>query len=187
MKKLILALLVTAAAAGGAEALDFKSYAEGVKGTRFLVNAGVGVGILPYTVSLSPFSASVEYALPNLPLSVGGYFGAALGGARSAYYSYFNTLAAAGAKASWHVDLGVKNLDTYASLTLGWLAWNENVKYDAPENIPERSYDTDYDHSGFFWSANIGARYFFTKNIGIYLELGYSAMSVASLGLAAMF
>jgi hypothetical protein len=77
------------------------------------------------------------------------------------------------------VDLGVKNLDPYASLTLGWLLWNQTYS--------GLGSDTDSDLSTFFYTANIGARYFFTKNIGAYIELGYSAVSVASLGLAVKF
>ncbi|GAB6392599.1 MAG: porin family protein [Treponematales bacterium] len=179
MKKLILTLLVAASAAGSASALDFKSYAEGVKGTKFLVNAGIGYGILPYTMSLPPISASVEYALPNLPLSVGGYFGIAMDEEDLGVGSYSDTLVGIGAKASWHMDLGLKNLDPYASLTLGWLVWTQTYSLGGS--------DTDSDYSTFFYSANIGARYFFTKNIGAYIELGYSAVSVASLGLAVKF
>lgn len=59
-------------------ARDCNSFAPGIEGSKFFINGGIGVGILPYKMSIPAISASVEYALPNgmnLPLSIGGYVG----------------------------------------------------------------------------------------------------------------
>jgi hypothetical protein len=169
-------LILSAVVAGGAFAQGqwYNSYAPGIAGSKLLVNAGIGFGLLPYAVKIPALSASVEYALPKIPLSIGGYAGFTTYG--EGWYS--GSMTGIGAKASWHFNF-VKNIDPYVSLTLGYLIWNET--WDPP------GYKVKTDYSTFLYGVNIGGRYFFTKNIGIYAELGYSAVSLASLGLALKF
>jgi hypothetical protein len=188
--------------AGGVFAQNswYNSYAPGIDGSKIFVNAGIGVGILPYKMSIPPISASVEYALPNIPLSLGGYFGITgyneeenIG---SASYTYKGTLVGFGAKASYHFNF-IKNLDPYVSLLLGWLVWNEEVtatvhpqSYGAgPYSVstPGSTATAEEDMSTFLYGFNIGARYFFTPLIGAYAELGYSAVSVLSVGVTLKF
>ena len=79
MRKLMLLLVLAAATAGGVFGQEwYNSFAPGIEGSKFFINGGIGVGILPYKMSIPAISASVEYALPNgmnLPLSIGGYVG----------------------------------------------------------------------------------------------------------------
>jgi len=189
MKKRVFVFLVLAViAAGGVFALDtdwWKSYAPGIEESIILVNAGIGLGVLPYKLSLPPISASVEYKLPiKLPISVGGYFGVA--GYKEDYGlgNYSGTMIGIGARGAWHFNF-LKNLDTYVGLNLGWMIWNET--YEWTNSWDNKTYTDDYDYSTFYYAFNIGARYFFTKNIGAYLEVGYSPISIASLGLALKF
>jgi hypothetical protein len=61
------------------------------------------------------------------------------------------------------------NLDLYAGLNLGYVIQTSN--------------QTQYSGSSFFlWGFNTGARYFFTENLGAYLELGYSGLNYISTG-----
>jgi hypothetical protein len=188
MKKLGFVLVLASVLAGGVFGQTwYKSYAPGIEGTKFFVNAGIGYGVLPYKIALPPISASAEYALAKLPISVGAYFGITTY-EEETVYTYKGTMTGFGAKASYHFNF-LKNLDTYASVTLGWLIWSEEYTIPAygygSYTVPAQDYETDL--STFLYGFNVGARYFFTKNIGAYVELGYSAVSVASVGLALKF
>jgi hypothetical protein len=141
-------------------------------------------------MSLPPISASVEYGLSNLPLSFGAYFGiAGYDEELTAYSAYKGSLTGFGAKASYHFNF-IKNLDPYVSLTLGWLIHNQEATVTIP-GIPGLiepiTGTSESDLSTFFYGFNLGARYFFTSNIGAYVELGYSAVSVVSAGIAVKF
>jgi hypothetical protein len=89
-----------------------------------------------------------------------------------------------GARGAYHFNF-IEKLDVYAGLTLGYVIQSAVVTYgSAWDNIPK----TDYPATSFFlFGVNIGARYFFTNNIGAYLELGYSGLQVASVGLSVKF
>jgi opacity protein-like surface antigen len=182
MKKRILVMVLAAFVAGGAFADWYDSYAPGIDGSKWLINAGVGYGLLPYKLSIPPVSASVEYAGLKIPLSLGGYFGIAGYDEDLVYSKYSGTMIGVGARAAWHFNF-IKNLDTYAGLNLGWMIYNQKVT----TTVLNVSTDVGYDLSSFYYAFDIGARYFFTNNIGAYLELGYSPISVASVGLSLKF
>lgn len=178
-------LILVGALAGGAFAQGktwYNSYAPGIEGTQFLINVGIGAGNLPYKTSLPAISASAEYELANIPLSVGAYFGITGYSEDTTIftttYTYKGTRTGIGAKASYHFNF-IRNFDPYVSLVLGWLVWSEE---HTAAGVTRK-----YDYSRFFPAYNIGARYFFTNSIGAYLELGYSAVSIASVGLAVKF
>lgn len=115
-----------------------------------------------------------------------------------------------GIRAMYHFSF-LKNLDAYTGLTLGYVVQTSDAKYEIkkiPEpdtgggNYPGGGYpyypDEGYtaalsesvtkpEYPGvsfFLFGINIGARYFFTDSIGAYLELGYSGMQFASIGLS---
>jgi hypothetical protein len=190
MKKLVLFSVLAALAAGGVFGQSeetgqawYNSYAPGIGDSKFFVNAGIGFGLLPYKMSIPPISVSAEYGLSNIPLSVGGYFGiTGYNEEINAITSYKGTLVGFGAKGSYHFNF-LKNLDTYVSLTLGWLVYSQEVK----ATYAGITATAENDLSAFFYGFNLGARYFFTNTIGAYVELGYSAVSVASAGLALKF
>jgi hypothetical protein len=170
----------------------YNSYAPGIvdSGTRLFVNAGAGFGLFPvYTkMAVPPLEANVEYALPiSLPISVGGFFCFAMG--KEEFTPYYvttykyedtETAMAFGLRAFYHFNF-IKNLDTYAGLGLGWLIWNVKRDYSAVYT------DTSYDYSTFFYDIRVGAKYFFTNNIGAYVEVGYNLISVVGVGLALKF
>ncbi|MDR2747045.1 MAG: porin family protein, partial [Treponema sp.] len=170
-KRIFLSAVLAAAVAGGAFAQAwYNSYAPGIDGSKLLANVGIGFGVLPYKTSLPAISASAEYALAKLPLSVGAYFGITTYDEELyGYISYKGTLTGFGAKGSYHFNF-LKNLDPYVSLTLGWLIWSEELVTSTATRKNDRS--------TFFYGFSLGARYFFTNNIGAYAELGYSAVSV---------
>jgi len=190
-KKIIVALLILVAFVGSASAFDFLSAADGIKDSSIFINLGVGFGVGTYAdeIVLPPVQASVEYLLPiGIPLSVGGFFEMGIwsnnGNVNTYNGKWDETRMAFGGKVSWHVDLGLKNLDLYVSLKLGYMLWsvvNEYTSYYYGKQKIESSYDD------LFYGFALGARYFFTEAIGIYLEAGYSLVSFVNLGLAVKF
>jgi hypothetical protein len=192
MKKSILVLVLVAAAAGGVFAQEwYNSYAPGIDESKVFINAGVGYGLSTYSMGLPPISVSADFKLPiSLPITIGGTAALSTWGYSTSAgvpnsdidVTYMNI--GFGVRGAYHFGF-VKNLDTYLGLTLGYVIQTADVKYgSAYDNIPKTSYDGV---SFFLYGFNIGARYFFTKNIGAYLELGYSGLQVASIGLSVKF
>jgi hypothetical protein len=181
-KKLVLALLMVTLLAGGAFAQEwYNSYAPGIDGSTILANIGIGFGLSPYSLlkmSVPPLSASVEYAGLPIPLSVGGYFGFA-----RYKWDFFGltsdesmTILSFGARAAWHFNF-LQNLDAYGGVALGYQVNVYSVDM-GPWGYGSGAFDF-----GFF----VGARYFFTDIIGVYLEAGYSPLSLISAGLSLKF
>lgn len=185
MKKLLLALAVLAVVSGTLFAFDPMSYPPPVKGGNLLVDLGIGVGLGYKTygnVSIPALSADVEYALPvNVPISVGGAFGIVQYKRNFGYvgsdvtetwtYTIF------GAKGNWHWGFDVPWLDFYSGLFLGYryFSWDfEGYSGSYPEP----------DYNGFVPGGQIGAHFYFTKNIGAVIEFG---MPFSKIGLALKF
>jgi len=172
------------------------SYADGIEGSRFLINTDIGLGILPYKMSVPPISVSVEYMFDKAPISIGGYSGVTVYNEDIAYINYKASMVGLGVKGSWHFNFGVNNLDTYVGLVLGLLAYTQNVTTSIPGTpaippyvsaTPDTTITAEYNLSTLLYGFIVGARYFFTNNLGAYFELGYSAVSIASIGLAVKF
>jgi len=179
-KRVFVALVLAVIITGGAFAQEwYNSYAPGIDGSTLLINAGVGFGSYSgYNISLPPISASVEYAkLPiPVPISVGAYFGIA--GYKYDFLDYKYTLMGFGARGAYHFNF-LQDLDVYAGVTLGWEIIR--LKYDGGAGVISSN------TGEFLWGPFVGARYFFTNNIGVYLEAGYSAISFVSAGLSLKF
>jgi hypothetical protein len=187
----VLAMVVAGAVFGQEGKTWYNSYAEGVD-QKVLVNVGVGLGPTGgYDLGVPPLSASVDFKLPvSVPLTVGGIvtfaqwkytvsmptvtgvFPNISYGSKDYEFKWNNI--GVGARGMYHFNF-VKNLDTYARLTLGYV-----IQTFEGEDIP------GYEGLSFFlFGANFGARYFFSKTIGAYLEVGYSGLQFASVGLTA--
>ncbi|MDR3336265.1 MAG: hypothetical protein LBT16_03575 [Treponema sp.] len=151
----------------------------------------MGFGISSYLMGIPPISVSADFKLPiQLPITIGGT--AALStwgyetsaGIPNSEIKVTYTNIGFGVRGQYHFNF-LKNLDAYAGLTLGYVIQTADVKYgSAYGNIGKPAYAGI---SFFLFGANIGARYFFTKNIGVYAELGYSGLQIASAGLSLKF
>jgi hypothetical protein len=184
-KKIIAALALVLIVAGGVFGQSeggktwYNSFAPGVDDNRVFINGGIGFGLVGgYNLGFPPLSVSVDVKLtPKFPITLGGLF------AYSQWkWSYLT------ADLRWHnIGFGVRgmyhfnffrNLDTYAGLTLGYVI----------QSFDDNGFDLGLAGYGadpfFLFGANIGARYFFTKNIGAYLELGYSGLQFVGFGLS---
>jgi hypothetical protein len=190
MKKVIVFLVLALVAAGVVFGQEggawYNSYAEGID-QKLLLNVGIGLGPTGgYDLGFPPVSASVDFKLPiQLPITVGGIFTFSRWkyswGFSGTNYDFAWNNIGIGARGMYHFNF-LKNLDTYAGLTLGWVIQSfDGGDYD-------ESFGGGYAaHSFFLYGFNVGARYFFTKNIGAYLELGYSGLQFLSAGLSLKF
>ncbi|PJJ54524.1 hypothetical protein CLV45_2865 [Hymenobacter chitinivorans DSM 11115] len=159
-----------------------------------MVNLGVGLG-LGYgyygTLKSTPaLSLSVEHGLregvgPGT-IGVGG-----LVGYKAYHYDYPGTKYKAtwtniivAARGTYHYNVFQNpKLDTYGGLSVGVRIqkWSDSYYDDIPE-LKGYSSSSSYITSGIF----VGARYFFSNNIGAFTELGYD-MNYLKLGLTAKF
>ncbi|MDB5261046.1 MAG: hypothetical protein JWQ14_327 [Adhaeribacter sp.] len=147
------------------------------------INAGIGLGV--YNAGGIPLGASVEVGIKN-NIAVGGFidyvnYNRKFNGFKWKYnFLYF------GGRASYHLGdlfaaLGMANekLDPYAGLSLGL----RTVSYKENDNY--QNYVSPY-KTHVFVGGHLGARYFFTHNIGGFAEVGYG-VSALRLGLAVKF
>jgi hypothetical protein len=189
-------LLLFGITIGSVSAVDFTAYPGALAKGNIILNAGVGFGTPLYgDMTIPPISVSVDYALPigGLPFTVG-----ALGGFNRSKYDYtynlyggnygytwtYTGIAIAG-RLGYHPDLGVKNLDVYADIALGYYIYTAKAEYTGNWGAASKPDPTSY--STFYWGGNLGARYFFVPKFGAFVELGYSALSYVTAGLTVKF
>jgi hypothetical protein len=163
------------------------------KGTT-MVNAGLGLGTgysfgsgLESTpaVSVSAERGMLEGLGPGV-IGVGGmvgYKGYSYQYPNTDGKSRWNTLMLL-ARGTYHYDLfHHPAIDTYLGVSVGMRLELHNEKYDgAALHDPENSYGGAHLETGVF----AGARYFLTKNIGAFGELGYD-MTYLKFGLTGRF
>jgi hypothetical protein len=186
-------LLLFGATIGSVSALDFKAYPNSLEKGNFIINAGIGFGTPLYgDMVVPPISVGVDYALPigGLPFTIGGL----VGFNRSKYewsflnygYTFTYTGIAFAARVGYHPDFGVKNLDIYAALALGYYIYTAKAEYTGDWSLYGPKTDpTSY--SRFYFGINLGARYFFVPMFGVFVEAGYSALSYITAGVAIKF
>jgi hypothetical protein len=193
MKRILIVVLVLTAATASVQALDWTSYPDAIEGGLVQINAGVGIGAPIYggaNLVIPPLVASADFNLPigGLPFTLGAFFGFTTSKWEQSVagygYKVETTGLGFGARFGYHPDFGIKNLDTYANVELGWFA--VTAKASSTGGAASASYSTPA-LGGFLYGANIGARYFFIKNVGVFAELGYSALTFAKAGIALQF
>lgn len=174
MKKIILSVLVltavvTVSAQNGA-------YSKGDK----LLNIGVGAN--SYYSGGIPLGASLEFGVTD-DISV-GVNADYLSHKYNAVSSYKFTALYLGARGSYHFNnlLNINNdkVDLYGGLTLGYrvFSWKDNYS----NNLLDNSYG-----SGVYLGGFVGGKYYFSDNVGAFLELGAIGSTNARLGVAFKF
>ncbi|TGE09877.1 hypothetical protein [Hymenobacter fodinae] len=159
-----------------------------------MVNAGLGLGTgysfgsgLESTpaISVSAERGLVEGLGPGV-LGAGamiGYKGYSYHYPNQDRKSRWNTLMLLG-RGTYHYDLFHHSaIDTYLGVSVGMRIELHNDKYDGTQlHDPDNPYGGVHLETGVF----AGARYFLTKNIGAFGELGYD-MTYLKLGLTGRF
>ncbi len=185
MKKILLlaaAIIGTVSLAGAQEVFR--------KGD-LVFNAGIGLNNSLYTGSgykttVPPLSISGEFGIledlindDNGSIGIGGYLG--ITGSKYepiADYGYKYSSIIIGARGAFHYQF-VPNLDTYAGAMLGYNVVSAKT-FGSGTGLASAS------ASGFTFSLFVGARYWFTPNVGAFTELGYGISNV-NLGVAFRF
>jgi len=185
MKKLLWVLILAVLVAGGAFAEWYDSYAPGIEGSKIFINGGIGIGFLPYKMSIPPITASAEYALPiTMPISVGAFIGyTAYDEDITQYNNFKGSMFGIGARASYHFNF-MRNLDPYASLTLGYVVHSQKSTAQVPGLPGSGSVSAENNLSFFMFGIHAGARYFFTDMLGAYVEAGFGAIHLVSVGVS---
>jgi hypothetical protein len=184
MKKLVISAVALVAACGALWAFDPLKYPPPVAGGNLLVDVSVGyAGAYGFTGSgvslkIPPLSAGVEYALPSIPLSVGGMIAFYQYGYDWSVYSETWTYVIGGARANWHWGLDVPWLDLYTGIFLGYryFKWS----YDGPTL---GGWYAEPSYGGLAFGGQVGAHFYFTKTIGALVEAGYPFLIKAGLAL----
>jgi uncharacterized protein YgiM (DUF1202 family) len=159
---------------GGSGGFDPLSFPPPLQAGNLMLDAGIGLLPASYLVSLLffetkwkiiPLFIQAEYALPaGVPISVGGMFSIYQYGIDFYSYEWKYTNFIVAARANWHWGFDIDWLDLYTGLSLGWLFGIFESTW---------SYYTDDPDSSFYFGFQVGAHFYFTKNIGAILETGY--------------
>ena len=147
------------------------------KGDKLL---NIGIGVNSHYSGGIPVGASLEFGVTE-DISVGvnvDYLS-------HKYMSDFKfTALYAGARANYHFNnvLNINNdkVDVYGGLTLGYRSFSwKNSDYD---DVLGKAYG-----SQVYLGAQIGGKYYFSDNVGIFLELGELGSTNARVGVAFKF
>lgn len=190
-----------AALAAGLLALPLVSSAQFEAGDNVLgVGVGLGgsygIGFSGAGVSQSPAIAlHLDHGMGDLGVGTWGLGGFV--GYKSYKYTYDNfwynnyrssykwTYVVIGARGTWHYNEwhGVDALDTYGGLMLAYRAASFKDETVYPAGATSFNAGT---YSGITLSGLLGARYYFSDNLGAYLEAGFG-VSVLQLGVSYKF
>jgi hypothetical protein len=186
MKKILIALSLCVLMTTAVFAVDWVNYSPAYQEGDIAVQAGIGLLSSFYgDTTIPPISVSVDYAYPiaDLPFSFGGIVGFSASEESYSYYTYDWTYEYSyilvGARASYHVDFGVENLDTYTGVMVGYNIVSSSITGDETLSSSASS-------SYLLYGGYVGARYFFTENIAAFGELGYG-MGIITLGATMTF
>jgi len=166
MKKLLFVLLILVVIAGSAFSADLLKFPPPVKGGNVMIDAGLGYyrgGWGFGEFGIPPLFVQAEFALPvGVPISVGA-------GVSFFTYEWANfftmTFITPQARANWHWNLPVSWLDLYTGLGLGWDI--VSVEYKGLSRASGAA------SSGLYFGLQVGAHFYFTRNIGAMVEFGW--------------
>ncbi|MCY7351246.1 MAG: hypothetical protein LH606_11355 [Cytophagaceae bacterium] len=175
MKKLLtflaLTVLVALASTG-------KTSAQAYENGRNYLNVGIGLGT--YGGGGLGFGGSFEHGFTDA-ISAGAIVGYSSGNYGYIGSDYRFTFLNFGVRGSYHfaelLNIGNNKLDPYAGLGLGYRVYGDNFS--------GTGYNRAYG-SGIFFMGHVGARYFFSDNVGGYAELG-AGFATLQLGITLKF
>jgi len=163
---------------------DLLKFPPGMNEKNWIINLGVGFGdkigttdnftYLP-TFRLS-FDKNVGIGDKKLPFFFGGLIGYAGYGYDGYGYKWFNHRIPLGFRAGYHFNWGVKNLDTYAVTTAGYV-----LNIFTGDDWGRKSY------SSFLFDIDIGVRWFLNDFFGFWAEVGFGTLSYIDLGISFKF
>jgi hypothetical protein len=182
MKKLFLALVlagISAVSLFAWEAEDLTKFPSCMNAKSWILNLGVGFydpgkigGDYIFIPQLrASLDRNIEIGDNKLPFFAGGLFSYSGYGYKNIWFNHNITV---GGRFGYHFNWNVKNLDTYAVSTAGWIIYAGDK----------------YNNNGIgtlLWGLNFGARYFLNDWFGFWVETGFSTLSLLDIGLAFKF
>ena len=166
MKKLVLLLALVVLVGGAAFSFDLTTFPDPLRPGALEVNIGGTLGSYWYYGTSFGAIVAVDYCL-SLPIAitVGGEAGIMITG--GGYYSYSRNMAMIPimVRGAWHPNFEVPNLDVYAMLKLGY-----GLGFWTKES--SSAYTNFSNPGGFIFGGVLGGRYFFSKGMAVYAELG---------------
>jgi len=125
-------------------------------GSRFLINAGLGISFV--YMKTPPVSASFEYLFPNGPS-----LGALIAYSEHRWDDNYNEVFSMNAKTAWNFNTS-QRIISYLGLLVGYCLENETHKsWSGSANY--------FSSLSFTYGVNAGMRLFFTDHIGGYVDL----------------
>jgi hypothetical protein len=184
MKKLLVLLVLFVVVSGSAFAFNILSFPPPVEGGNVMIDLGLGYRSMGRTAGLwvlsgakwiiPPVFLQAEFALPvGVPISVGGMVTVCRYGWKD-WLTYTDiTIAARG---NWHWGFRANWLDFYTGISLGMVVG----RYESTDWFGQTTTGTDNE---FFSAFQVGAHFYFAKNVGVVAEVGYPYWIKAGLAL----
>lgn len=158
------------------------------------IGGGYGIGFSGSNVSQTPaLGVHFDHSMGELGPGTWG-LGGAIGYKSLSYkqaipywqnyaYDYSWTYLTIGVRGTWHYNEwhGLPNLDTYGGLMLAYRSATYKDRTSYPDGWQGLKYS--WSGSGVGFSGILGARYYFTDNIGAFMEAGFG-YAVLQVGLA---
>jgi hypothetical protein len=101
---------------------------------------------------------------------------------RAGEYKWKYTYISIAARGSYHVPLDVEKVDVYGGIDLGYNIVSSSFEGDATLRTGAVSASGSY----LFWGIHAGGRYYFTRNLAAFGELGYG-FGIFNVGIAMKF
>lgn len=143
----------------------------------------LGIGINSYYSGGIPFGASLEFGVTDA-ISVGGNVDYLSSNYKGEFGFKFTALYF-GARVNYHFNELLKiesdKVDVYGGLTLGYRSFSFKDRSDDGIGLG-KSYG-----SGVYLGGLVGGKYYFTNNIGAFVELGAIGSTNARVGVAFKF
>ena len=182
MRKLLLVLIlacITGASLFAWNPEDLTKFPACMDGKSWILNFGIGFYIpeMPGSDSYIPqiratLDRNIEIGNKKLPFFVGGIFGYSGYGSKN---RWFNHNISIGGRFGYHLNFDIKNLDTYAVTTAGWIIYAGSKTNNNNLGLP-------------LLGANFGVRYFVSNSFGFWAEAGLStSLSILDIGLTFKF
>ena len=186
MKKALLLLIILAVIGGYAfsDELGIMHYPPALEKTHFLFDFSVGWAVASSesaNINILPVFFSAEYCLPYVPVSldalIGLYFYRWKYSDEKAPWSEALTYITLGANANWHWNINLPWLDLYTGAFIGYTLFSLKSELNP---YFEHSEPT---HTMAGYGGHAGAHFYFAKNYGAMVELGYPFIVKAGLAL----
>jgi outer membrane scaffolding protein for murein synthesis (MipA/OmpV family) len=109
------------------------------------------------------------------------------GGSGLAKFTHERFVFSIGAKAAYHFDWKIRGLDTYAALTLGADVTSASSDYNEVYFANSAIKPSADSATSFLFGLEIGARFFFNDNFGVFMEEGFNTFTYLRSGFVYKF